>query len=145
MRIGMNTTLVLAALTAAYVLETRSQNESKPSAPTPTPTPTPTSAPPQVCAATASSSKSSAAAQGGSKGRAGAGPAKRSQKALTTHAQAAQLAAEALELEIKAAGEAAAEAYAACPKLEVLVGALLAGGVELMKSRCTGDRTRTVQ
>ena len=31
----------------------------------------------------------------------------------------------------------AAQAYAACPNLNVLVGALLEGGLALMSSRCT--------
>ena len=53
-------------------------------------------------------------------------------------AQVAQRAVAEEELEVKAAGEAAAAAYAACPNFDVLVEALLAGGIELMKARCTG-------
>ena len=51
----------------------------------------------------------------------------------------ARVAPAAVEEEqaLKAAGEAAAEAYAACPNLSVLVGALLEGGIDLVRARCT--------
>jgi DNA ligase-1 len=49
----------------------------------------------------------------------------------------AKLQVEAMEEQVKAAGEAAARAYASCPDFGVLVAALLDGGIETMLKRCT--------
>jgi hypothetical protein len=106
MRIGMNTTLVLGALAAAYVLEHPASQQRA-----------------------GGETAGAAGAAGADKGekRAGGPPkTKRGKQELKATQQA-------LEQELKDAAEAAAHAYAACPNLNVLVEALLEGGIALMQ------------
>ena len=118
MRIGMNTTLVLGALAAAYVLEQCCCSLDAAS-------PLGSTVASHGCAVVSPQSVKLEVEAGKSKGKSN----------KTQKDKNAFLRTE-VEHQVKVAGEAATAAFAACPNLDVLVGALLEGGVELMTSRC---------